>query len=241
MDSSLYTTLTRQSGLMREMQRVANNIANLSTTGFRAEGVIFAEYVARLEGTSGGSLSMANASGRLVQMRQGDIDPTGGNFDFAIEGEGFFLLQTPEGDSLTRAGSFMPGATGELVNPDGYMLLDAGGAPIFVPPDAQDVSLARDGTLSADGRPLALLGLWQPVDPGDLAHRDGVRFAVAGEVAPVLDATILQGFLESSNVDPVGQIARMIEVQRAYEMGQGFLEREDERVRGFLRTVGAQV
>ena len=241
MDSSLYTTLTRQSGLMREMQSVANNIANLSTTGFRAEGVIFAEYVAELEGANGGSLSMANASGRLVQMRQGDLDPTGGSFDFAIEGDGFFLLQTPDGDTLTRAGSFMPGATGELVNADGYLLLDAGGSPVFVPPDAQSISLASDGTLSADGRPLALLGLWQPVDPGDLAHRDGVRFAVEGELEPVLEATILQGFLESSNVDPIGQIARMIEVQRAYEMGQGFLEREDERVRGFLRTVGAQV
>ncbi len=241
MDNSLFTTLTRQSGLMREMQTVANNIANLSTTGFRAEGVIFAEYVAELEGVNGGGLSMANASGRLVQMRQGELDPTGGSFDFAIEGDGFFLLQTPDGDNLTRAGSFMPGATGELVNPDGYMLLDAGGAPIFVPPDAQSISLARDGTLSADGRPVALLGLWQPVDQSDLAHRDGVRFAVAGEMEPVLDATILQGFLENSNVDPVSQIARMIEVQRAYEMGQGFLEREDERVRGFLRTVGAQV
>lgn len=241
MDSSLFTTLTRQSGLMREMQSVANNIANLSTTGFRAEGVIFAEYVAQLEGANGGGLSMANASGRLVQMRQGDLDPTGGRFDFAIEGEGFFLLQAPDGEYLTRAGSFMPSATGELVNPDGYLLLDGGGAPIFVPPDAQDISLAGDGTLSADGRPLALLGLWQPVDPGDLAHRDGVRFAVAGEMEPVLEATIMQGFLESSNVDPVSQIARMIEVQRAYEMGQGFLEREDERVRGFLRTVGAQV
>ncbi len=240
MENSLTVTLTRQSGLLREMQSVANNIANISTAGFRAEGVIFAEYVAQLEGTNGGSLSMANASGRHVQLQQGDIDPTGGSFDFAIEGAGFFLLQSPEGDTLTRAGAFMPSATGELVNPDGHFLLDAGGAPIFVPPDADSISLARDGTLSADGRPLALLGLWQPVEQGDLSHRDGVRFAVEGEMEPVLEATILQGFLENSNVDPVGQIARMIEVQRAYEMGQGFLEREDERVRGFLRTVGSQ-
>ena len=208
MDNSGIVTLTRQAGLLREMQTVANNIANISTAGFRAEGVIFAEYVAQLEGANGGSLSMANASGRMIRMQQGDIDPTGGSFDFAIEGEGFFL--------------------------------DAGGAPIFVPPDVENVSLARDGTLSADGRPLALLGLWQPVDPADLSHRGGVQFAVDGEMQPVLEgATILQGFIENSNVDPVGQIARMIEVQRAYEMGQGFLEREDERVRGFLRAIGS--
>ena len=240
MDNSGIVTLTRQAGLLREMQTVDNNIANISTAGFRAEGVIFAEYVAQLEGANGGSLSMANASGRMIRMQQGDIDPTGGSFDFAIEGEGFFLIQTPEGDRLTRAGSFSPSATGELVNPDGHMLLDAGGAPIFVPPDVENVSLARDGTLSADGRPLALLGLWQPVDPADLSHRGGVQFAVDGEMQPVLEgATILQGFIENSNVDPVGQIARMIEVQRAYEMGQGFLEREDERVRGFLRAIGS--
>lgn len=241
MDGPLFTTLTRQSGLMREMQVVANNIANISTAGFRSEGVIFSEYVARLEGASGGSLSMATASGRNIQLVQGDLEPTGGDFDFAIEGEGFFLLQTPDGEALTRAGRFLPNDAGELVNPDGHLLLDAGGAPVFTPPDARSITLAEDGTLSADGRPLTQIGLWQPVDPNDLAHLDGVRFSSAGPLAPVqTPTTLLQGFVESSNVDPVAQIARMIEVQRAYEMGQGFLEKEDERVRSFLRTVGAQ-
>jgi flagellar basal-body rod protein FlgF len=241
MDSAMIAALTRQSGLMREMQVVANNVANISTTGFRAEGLIFAEHVARLEGASGGGLSMAHAAGRNIRLMQGDIEPTGGDFDFAIEGEGFFLLQSPEGESLTRAGRFMPNEAGELVNPDGYLLLDAGGAPIFIPPDAENVMLARDGTLSADGRPITQLGLWQPADPGDLRHLDGVRFATEGPVEPVLQGTMIQGFLESSNADPVMQIARMIEVQRAYELGQGFLEREDERIRNFLRTAGAQV
>ncbi len=240
MDSSLFVGLSRQSGLMREMQAVANNIANISTTGFRAEGVVFAEHVAELDGVSGGGLSMALAAGRHIQMAQGDIDPTGGNFDFAIEGDGYFLIQTPEGESLTRAGHFMPNDQGELVNPDGHQLLDAGGAPIFIPPDADNIILARDGTLSADGRPLTLLGLWQPAEEYDLNHRDGVRFVAEGGVEPVESATIIQGFLENSNVDPVVQIARMIEVQRAYEMGQGFMEREDERVRSFLRSIGNQ-
>jgi len=240
MDNSVIAALTRQSGLMREMQVVANNIANISTTGFRGEGVIFAEHVARLEGVSGGGLAMAHAAGRNIRLMQGEIAPTGGDFDFAIEGDGFFLVQGPQGEALTRAGHFMPNEVGELVNLDGHQLLDAGGAPIFVPPDTGNVVLARDGTLSADGRPITQIGLWQPVDPNDLRHIDGARFVAAGGVKPILDATILQGFVESSNVDPVMQIARMIEVQRAYELGQGFLEREDERSRGFLRTAGAR-
>ena len=140
MDAAGYTTLTRQSGLMREIQAIANNIANSSTSGFRREGVVFSEYVQRLDDSP--SLSMARASGRNIDLTQGDLNITGGSYDFAIQGEGFFLLETPNGNRLSRAGSFMPAADGNLVNPDGYRLLDAGGAPIFVPPDAGPVALA---------------------------------------------------------------------------------------------------
>ena len=122
MDAAGYATLNRQSGLMREMGVVANNIANSSTTGFRREGVVFSEYVATLGQDP--SLSMAHASGRSVDLSQSTIAQTGGQFDFAIQGDGFFLIDTPQGQRLTRAGSFTPNDAGELVTPDGYRLLD---------------------------------------------------------------------------------------------------------------------
>lgn len=235
MDAAGYATLNRQSGLMREMGVVANNIANSSTTGFRREGVVFSEYVAALDQDP--SLSMANASGRVVDLSQATLSQTGGTFDFAIQGEGFFLIDTPEGERLTRAGSFTPSAEGELVTPDGYRLLDAGGAPVFVPPDSKRVALAADGTLSAGGQPIAQIGLWQPSDPLSLRHQSGTLFA-AGAVEPAEGAQVLQGMLEDSNVEPVSEIARMITVQRAYELGQKFLDAEDERVRGVIQTLG---
>lgn len=234
MDAALYTTLNRQSGLMREMGVVANNIANSSTTGFRREGVVFSEYVAALDHDP--SLSMAHASGRHVDLSQATLAQTGGTFDFAIQGEGFFLVETPQGERLTRAGSFTPSAEGELVTPDGFRLLDAGGAPIFVPPDAK-VALARDGTLSANDEPVAQVGLWRPTDPLALRHQSGTLFD-AGALEPVEDGQLLQGMLEDSNVQPVSEIARMIEVQRAYELGQKFLDAEDERVRGVIQALG---
>ncbi|MFV2033556.1 MAG: flagellar hook-basal body complex protein [Halocynthiibacter sp.] len=237
MENSGYTTLTRQTGLMREMQAIANNIANISTTGFRKEGVIFAEHVERL-GNGEASLSMATASVRNTDERQGPLVRTGGTFDFAIEGEGYFLIETPGGERLTRAGAFTPSAEGELVTMDGYRLLDNGGAPIFVPTDASSVSVASDGTISANGLPLAQVGLYQPVDPLQMTREGGVRFASEAGVDPVEGAKILQGFVEESNVDPVSEIARMIEVQRSYELGQSFLEKEDERVRSVLQTLG---
>jgi flagellar basal-body rod protein FlgF len=237
MDNAGYTTLNRQSGLMREMQLVANNIANLSTTGFRKEGVLFAEHLADLEGQEP-SLSMASAEGRIINLAQGTLQQTGGTFDFAIEGDGFFMIATPDGNQLTRAGAFTRSPEGELVTSDGSALLDSGAGPITVPADVGIVTLGRDGTISAGGAPLAQVGLFMPADQNDLVHAGGTRFRTEGAVNPLENATIYQGFLEDSNVNPVSEITRMIAVQRAYEMGQGFLEAEDKRIRSVTQTLG---
>jgi len=164
MEASGYTTLTRQTGLLREMRMVANNIANAATTGYRSEGLLFSEHVRRTDG--GPSLSMARGNTPLTSREQGPLEETGGRFDFAIEGDGYFLIETPEGERLTRSGAFSLSAAGDLVNADGFRLLDAGGAPVFVPPDATAPGLAADGTLSSDGRPLAQLGLYRPAGDG---------------------------------------------------------------------------
>ncbi|SEO07310.1 flagellar basal-body rod protein FlgF [Salinihabitans flavidus] len=235
MDNAGYTTLTRQVGLMREMNIVANNIANAATTGYRQEGLIFSEYVHASE--NGSSLSMARGSIRNTSQEHGALTRTNGQFDLAIEGDGFFLIEAPNGERLTRAGSFSPNAQGDLVNMDGHRLLDIGGAPVFVPPDSRDINIAGDGTLSSNGRPLTQIGIYQPVNPIGLKREDGVMFHAEDGVELTQGSRILQGFVEGSNVDPISQIARMIEVQRAYEMGQSFLESENERIRNALKAL----
>lgn len=237
MDNAGYTTLTRQAGLMREMQVVANNIANATTNGYRREGLIFDERVVALD-DGGASLSMASGDAWMTDTRQGPLAETRGTFDFAIEGEGYFLVMTPEGERLTRAGSFTPGPEGTLMADDGAQLLDAGGAPLFVPADARAVTLAPDGTLAADGVPLGQVGIFHPNDPLDLTRQGGTRFATAGGWQEAEGSRVVQGFLEGSNVNPVSEITRMIEVSRAYELGQSFMDKEDERIRDVLRTFG---
>jgi flagellar basal-body rod protein FlgF len=235
MDASGYTTLSRQSGLMSEMAVIAHNMANISTTGFRREGVVFSEFV---QGAGDGpSISMAYANTRAVDLTTAGVTQTGGRFDFAIQGDGFFQVAGPQGTLLTRAGAFTPSASGELMTDDGFRVLDEGGTPVAVPPGSQSVALAEDGTLSADGAPIAKLGIVVPDDPNSLTHQQGTFFA-AGPTQPVARPTVLQGFLEDSNVDAVSEVARMISVQRAYEMGQNFLDREDERMRNVIQTLG---
>lgn len=235
MENTGYTTITRQSGLMKEMRVVANNIANAATSGFRQEGVIFSEYVQSIDNAP--SLSMGQADARQTSFAQGTVTQTGGMFDFAIEGDGFFLVETPRGERLTRAGSFSPNADGDLVTPDGYRVLDAGGAPVFIPPGAADVSVASDGTISSEGNPVGQIGLVQPVNPQQMAREDGVMFRADEGYEAAETGSILQRFVESSNVNPILQLTRMIEVQRAYELGASFLEAEDERVQKAMRAL----
>ena len=141
------------------------------------------------------------------------------NWLYARANNGRFILRIEDTDEAQRA----------LRREEVY-------AVIQVPPDITDPGISPDGTLSDGDRPLAQIGLVRPVEGADLLREDGVMFRAEGGFEPAPEARILQGFLEGSNVDPIGQIARMIEVQRAYEMGQSFLDAENERMMNALDT-----
>ena len=219
------------------MRVVANNIANASTTGFRAEGIIFSEYVEVLSNDHD-SLSMATGRVRNTMDAQGVLKQTNGTFDLAIEGDGFFLIQTPDGERLTRAGHFTPSANGDLVTADGYPVLDAGGSPVFVPVGAGRVAIGADGVMSVSGQLVGQIGIVVPTNPEGLIREGGTRFAAPDGFDIAQNGRVVQGFLEGSNVNPTLQIARMIEVQRAYELGQSFLDKEDERIRAVMQAIG---
>jgi flagellar basal-body rod protein FlgF len=230
-----YVTLSRQSGLMNEMRLVANNIANANTTGYRAQGLVFSEFVRDMRGNP--SLSMSRAEVRNTSQQQGVLTETGGQFDFAIEGDGFFMVETPEGNRLTRAGSFSPNAEGDLVAPDGARVLDSNGSPVFIPPDAASIDVGSDGTLSVEGQLLGQIGVYRVEDLKDLVREGNTRFSTTGNIDPVDEPVVLHRFLEGSNVNAIAQVTRLVEIQRAYELGQSFLETEHERVRGALKAL----
>lgn len=235
MENAGYVTLTRQSGLMREMEIIAHNIANSATTGFRQQGLVFSEFVQAIEG--GDSLSMAAARVKKTSAAQGILTQTGNALDLAIEGRGYFQVETPNGIRLTRAGAFNVNSVGDIVSSDGYRVLDLGGAPINVPQGEADVKVAADGTISLGDRLLGQIGVMMPEPGADLKRESGVLFQTDAALAPSDDGLVLQGHLEGSNVDAISQLTRMIEVQRAYELGQKLLDMDDERSKSALQTL----
>ena len=237
MDNPLYVQMTRQSGLLKEIDMIAGNLANMNTTGYRREGLVFSEYV---QATSDelGSLSMTAARARFADDAQGPISQTNSPFDLAIEGDGFFQVQTNNGPRLTRAGSFTVSPEGALVTLHGYPVLDNGGAPIQLPPGLERFSVAPDGAVEADGVAIAQIGLVAPQEPQAMRRDGDTVFDPGGAVLPADGSKIAQGFIEGSNVNAVSEITRMIEVQRAYELGQTMMDRSDEMVRTLVRQLG---
>lgn len=238
MDNALhYLTLNRQISLSTELDVVANNVANLSTVGFRREGVAFTEFVQAAE--DGESVSMADSGARYASTHAGVLTLTGGRYDLAIEGEGFFSVQHPEGEMLTRAGGFQLSETGAITTSSGLPLLDTGGAPILVPAGATSVLIGQDGTLSVDGLAIGQIAVVTAEETAFERLGETAFLVPDGTAVPVNDARIVQGALEGSNVNAVFEMSRLIEVTRSYEMAQSIIEDEDERVRQAIQTLGS--
>lgn len=236
MDNAGYVSLSRQSGLMRELNMIANNIANVSTSGYRRESVIFAEHVKAMDGGDP-SLSIATMNHRYVDFSAGQISGSDNPLDMAIEGDGFFLVESPDGPRLTRAGSFSLNGVGELVNSEGRRVLDEGGGALVLPPQSTSIAVAADGSITADNQPVGRIGV-VTADAAYLVREGDNMFRAERGYTPVDAPRVRQNALEGSNVSAVTEIAHLIEVQRAYEMGQSFMQSDDERIKRTVRELG---
>lgn len=241
MDNANYVSLSRQSGLMKELSIIANNMANANTAGFKREGAIFAEYIAAAQNGPGApnlqeSLSMGQMAAHASNFSAGEMRNTGGSLDVALQGDGFFLVDVNGQTALTRAGHFMTDPDGRLITPDGNAVLDAAQGEIQIPAEAGSLKISKEGVISADGVEISQLGVVTAPENG-LSRIGGNNWLSAQGFEPVVQPDVLQGFLEDSNVQPVSEIARMIEVQRLYDAGQKLLEMEDERIRQTITTI----
>ena len=237
MQNAILVGLSRQVALAREMDVVSNNIANLNTTGYKADGSLFEEYLnttARADQT-GSRVSFVRDRGIWHDMSQGAIDRTGNPLDVAIDGQGFLVVQTPAGERYTRNGSMQISATGQLVTSDGYPVLGDGG-PITLQPNDRQVSISRDGTISVREGTSKVdsqrgkLRLVTFATPQRLQKDGGSTFNTTAGAAPepATKAGLVQGAVEKSNVRGVVEMSRMIEITRSYTQIDDLLKQQND-------------
>jgi flagellar basal-body rod protein FlgF len=239
MQGSLYVALSSQIALERRMNTLADNVANANTTGFRATEIKFNEVLAD---TGADNVSFVNQGEDFLSSQNGGLRTTGSQLDFAIRGDAWFMVETPTGNMLTRDGRFSITQAGELVNIDGYPVLDPGGAPIQLNPAADPPKAGRDGGLTQDGARIGAIGLYQ-ADLSQGYYRQGSLGVVpAVPPEPVVDTAgtgLLQGYIEDSNVNPVMEMSRLIMVSRAFESTTAMTRATEDVFKEAIRTLGS--
>ena len=235
MDTTSYIALSRQIALKEQMTVAATNIANMATTGYRAEELRFEQVL--VDSGEPGDLSYVQDVGLVRDLSPGPAVVTGGQLDFAIGGAGYFAVQTDDGIQYTRNGHFERNSDGELVTTQGFPVLDDGDSTITLPLDDPDIAVSADGTLST---PTNVIGRLQVVDFANqqLLERSGSSLYTTDQTPIIVDdPDITQGMLEGSNVQSVLEMTRMMETVRAFQNTQRMLETHHEMVRQTIEKV----
>jgi flagellar basal-body rod protein FlgF len=241
-ENAQLVSLSRQIALQRQMDVVANNIANINTSGFKSENMLFEQYLMPVARDR--DFAFADQPLRFTEdwatvhdMTTGSFATTGNALDVAISGEGFLTVQTPQGERYTRAGSLQLDPAGTLVTTDGYPVLGDGG-PIQIGAEETDILISADGAISTSAGAKGQLRLVEFEDPQAL-KREGSNLFSGGQPQPATESRIVQGMVERSNVSGITEMSEMIRIQRSYESLASLMQRQDETRRDAIRRLGS--
>ena len=264
----IYTALSGAMAQSLKMDTIANNIANVNTTGFKRDQQVFSEYltanekppeviavprdVAAIESfynMQGADKSFVDSKGTFTDHSQGSLKSTGNKLDVALDGRGFFEVMTPAGVRFTRAGNFSLDGNGQLVTKDGYPVLTAGGEGqdpasrvIQINGAVGDVEISDAGEVFAGAQSLGRLSVVDTVDKDALRKQGGSLYGFRpgseNQTAPVLNPSMRQGFIEVSNVNIVQEMTDMIQTQRVFESTQKAISAYDSMSEKVSNVVG---
>jgi flagellar basal-body rod protein FlgG len=217
------------------MNQIANNLANVDTAGYKKEDVTFHEM---LYTTDEGRNRVGKALKILTNHDKGAMKITNNQLDFAIDGNGFFKIQTPQGIRYTRAGNFHVNSEGQLMTPSGYLVMGGGGPLTII---GTDVSIAADGSITVDNVSAGKLDIVTVDNLNGLEKEGNNMFRLLpGEAAetPATGYSVKQGFIEASNVTLVTEMTNMLDLHRAYESQQKIIRTFDEMDSKAINSVG---
>lgn len=238
MQSGLYVALSGQVALQRRIDTIANNIANASTVGFRAEDVKFESLVSH---ASTENVAYSSAGETYLSRRNGEFIRTDNMFDVAVQGDAWMAIQTPTGQVYTRDGRMKMTEAGDLQTINGHPVLDVGGAPLQLDPNGGEPRIARDGMIFQGNRQVGAIGLFT-IDPNaKLSRADNSGVIPDRPAEPAFDFTrygLAQGFVERANVNPVLEITRLITVQRNFESLASSVASSEQTLDEGLKALG---
>lgn len=241
MQSGLYVSLSSQVALERRLTTIADNMANLNTVGFRATEVKFDEVLSKTQNDINAKIAFVNQGNDYLSTKNGELSQTGNTLDFAIKGDAWFAIDTPAGQVLTRDGRFTIKQTGELVSVRGYPVLDAGGAPIQLNRAGGPPTVGADGKVIQDDRQVATIGLFTADITKGFVRFENSGVSMVDEPQPVVDnpeVSVMQGYLENSNVNGIGEMTQLIQVNRAFESISSLMRDSESSLSSAIKVLG---
>ena len=242
MDNTLLVSLSQQLAAYRSMDVIANNIANINTSGYKRESMQFAEYVAQTQPAEGETgpqqISFVQDKGTVLDMTQGSMTHTGSPFDLAINGKGYFTVKTAAGNRYTRDGHFTLDGDGKVVTEQGDALQGDGG-DITVTSDDGDIHIAQDGTITGARGQLGQIKLADFPNDSTLQKQGASLYSTDQSPTPVETPSITQGSLEDSNVQPVIEISHMMDVLRNYQTTASLMQTQEDLMRNAIDKLSA--
>jgi flagellar basal-body rod protein FlgF/flagellar basal-body rod protein FlgG len=223
MDSGYYAACTALVSRTQALDTIANNLANVSTAGFRAEKNVFSSVLTNAGGGSSSALNQAINNfgvlgGTSLDATQGALQKTGNDLDVGIEGKGYFVVQTANGPMYTRNGAFQVSSKGQLVTSTGDAVMGDKGVISILP---GTVSISPDGTISSNGAVTGKLKVVEFPEGTELTTQGSTYYSAPANTAAVAkDSSVRQGMLESSNVNPIASMVELVNAQRSAEMMQ---------------------
>lgn len=243
MENSGYIALAHQNALWRQLDVVANNIANMNTPGYKGEKVMFTDYLTRTLNSDSAfkeRVLFPRDIGLARDMREGAWQPSGNPLDVAIEGDGFFVVETAAGPMYTRNGHFRLNQDGALIASNGNPVLSTNGTPLFFAPNEAQITIAKDGTVLTENGPVGQIRVVTFDDKQALQKEADSLFYTDQQPRDVAAPAIHQGVLEGSNINAVVEMTRMIEINRSYANAQKMIESEHERQRRAMEVFRGQ-
>ncbi|AWK88253.1 flagellar basal-body rod protein FlgF [Azospirillum thermophilum] len=240
MENPIYIGLSRQVALRRQLEVIANNVANMNTAGFRAERTLFEAAMERGGRKPSDQVAFTIDRATYTDMRSGSLAPTNNPYDVALDGDGWLQVRTPDGVRYTRDGRMRRDMDGQLVNASGHPYLDDNQQPIVIPSDRTVVSIGSDGLISADNEMLARLRVARFTNTQALRQTGDVLFAAdpGAEPLPAPNTRVIQGKLEQSNVQSIAEVTRMMDLTRDYQAVTRMVDEGQELMRSAINRLG---